>query len=355
MKIAFFAPYPINTVASQRFRFEQYFNELEKKGIDHNLYSFYPRWAFEVLYKEKHYFRKTAGIVAGFMRRSIQLLKSLDADYVLIHRELTPLGPPVFEWILIQVFKKQVIFDFDDAIWIPDESSGNRWFLRLKWHQKVAYLCRKSCRVSAGNQYLADFALRYNSRITINPTTVDTSKTAHIKVNHRKEHVTIGWTGTHTTMKYLEMILDPLQKILNEYEQASLLIICNHQPAWKIKKMEFIRWKKTGEWDDLSRIHVGLMPLPEDPWTLGKCGFKILEYFSLGIPALASPVGFNSRLIDHGGNGFLCRNGSEWIKYLEILIQDPSRRTSMGASGKKLVEDAFSLTSNRDTFLGLFE
>jgi glycosyltransferase involved in cell wall biosynthesis len=354
MKVSFFAPYPPGTAASQRFRFEQYFAELEKKGIQHNLYPFYSPGDFSILYKKNHLLKKAAGIIAGYSRRPLQLLKSLNSDYIMIHRELTPAGPPVFEWIMISVFHKKIIYDFDDALWLSDNPFGKAWLKHLKWHRKIAWLCRKSYRISAGNPYLAEFAARHNPSIRINPTTIDTSISKKFTVVHRHDQVTIGWTGSHTTLKYLELVREPLQKMLNKHD-LTLIIICNHKPQWKLTGMEFIPWDKTKEWQDLSRIQIGLMPLPEDPWTLGKGGFKILEYFALGIPALASPVGINRQLIEHGKNGFLCKANNDWIKYLEILIQDPALRTRMGSSGKKLVEDSFSLRSNRANFLRLFE
>lgn len=355
MRILFLAPYPFNTVASQRFRFEQYFNSLQKKGIAFGFYSFYTLWAYEVLYQKNQYIKKTLGIVTGYFRRCIHLFKCIQANYIMIHRELTPLGPPVFEWILIFTFGKKIIYDLDDAIWTSDKDPLKKRLNGLKWYPKVGFLCRNSYRISAGNHYLADYASRYHSRVTINPTTIDTSMTCHLNVRHQENIVTIGWTGSHSTLKYLELILGPLQQILIAIKQTRLLIICDEKPSWELKGMEFLPWNRTTEWNDLCRIQIGLMPLTDNPWTRGKCGFKILEYFSLGIPSLASPVGINADLVQHGRNGFLCNNDPEWIHYLDILIKHPPLRETMGMAGKKLVEDQFSLQSNLDTFLSLFE
>ncbi len=354
MKIAFLAPYPYNSVASQRFRFEEYFDTLQKKGIKYNFYSFYTWWAFDVLYRENHIIKKILGIIIGYFRRCFHLIKCAPVNYILIHRELTPLGPPIFEWILIFAFRKKIIYDFDDAIWRSDHPTHKKRFLTLKWYRKVVFLCKNSYRVSAGNPYLADYASRYNSRVTINPTTIDTSRTHSMNVYHREDLVTIGWTGSHSTLKYLELMLAPLQQILMKFKHTRLLIICNQKPSWELTGMEFLYWNKTTEWEDLSRIHIGIMPLPDNPWTRGKGGFKILEYFALGIPSLASPVGINPDLIDHGKNGFLCIHDEDWVHYLDQLINDRPLRESMGLAGKKLVEDRFSLQSNLETFLGLF-
>ena len=193
MKIAFFAPYPRNTAASQRFRFEQYFSELEKKNIGFSFYSFYPPWSSGSLHG-KNFLIKIPGILSGFLRRPFQLLKAIDAEYLFIHRELTPAGPPILEWILIEILHKKIIYDYDDAIWLSDEK---KWLNLFKWYRKVSWLCRKSYRISAGNSYLAGYALRYNPSVTIVPTTIDTSETGKFSTNYREDQVTIGWTGSH--------------------------------------------------------------------------------------------------------------------------------------------------------------
>jgi len=355
MKIIFLAPYPPGKVASQRFRFEQYFTILKEKKIRYRFLGFYPSWSFEVLYREGHCLKKWLGTAAGYFRRLYHLLFCFQADYIMVHRELTPLGPPVFEWTLIFVLRKRIIFDFDDAIWISDELGRNKWLDALRYHRKkFNFLCRKSYRISAGNPYLARQAEKYHAKVTVNPTTLDTRLTRSLKTNHLKPTVTIGWTGSHSTLKYLEYALPVLKKILQRFRQTRLLIICNRKPVWELRGMEFIYWNKTTEWEDLSRIQIGIMPLPDNPWTRGKGGFKIMEYFSLGIPALAAPVGINKALINHGLNGFLCENESDWIHYLEKLIQDPSLRIKMGQAGRILVEERFSLESNLANFLDLF-
>ena len=126
--------------------------------------------------------------------------------------------------------------------------------------------------ISAGNTYLANYASHFNRKIIINPTTIDTLQTQYVNVNHRRELVTMGWTGSHSTLKYLEMILRPLQEILVHNDHIRLIIICNREPDWKLERMQFMYWNKKTEWEDLSHIQIGLMPLPNDPWTRGKCG-----------------------------------------------------------------------------------
>lgn len=354
MKIIFLAPYPYDSVASQRFRFEQYFEVLNEKQILFSFYSFYTSWAYHALISADKIVILIAGILYGYLLRFYHVYRCLHFDYVFIHRELTPFGPPLFEWIIVSVLKKKVIYDFDDAIWLADDQDKHKIMIWLKWYSKVKFICKKSFRISTGNQFLRDYAAFLHNDVIINPTTINTSHTRHILVNHHRTPITIGWTGSHSTLKYLDIIRGSLQKILTINTQVNFLIICNKKPSWHINGMDFVYWDKKTEWEDLAKIHIGLMPLTNDEWAEGKCGFKILQYFSVGIPALASPVGVNKQIIRHRMNGFLCDNQEDWYTYLSILINDEKLRQTMGLAGKRLVNDQFSRDINRDNFLGLF-
>jgi glycosyltransferase involved in cell wall biosynthesis len=355
MKIVFLAPYPRGTAPSQRFRFEQYFGVLNEEKIHYSYYSFYSKWAYNTLYNENQKTKKILGVLSGYVLRFYHLLKCIRSDRIFIHRELSPLGPPVFEWILIEILRKKVIYDFDDAIWLSDKLPKNKWLNCLKWYPKVGFLCKRSHMVSTGNEYLAEYALQYNPNVIINPTTIDLAVTGEIKVGSTPPIVTIGWTGSHSTLKYLELVLTQLKTILKKNEFSKLLIVCNQKPDWEIEGMEFRYWDEETEWENIGSMDIGIMPLVDDPWANGKCGLKILQYFSLGIPALASPVGINRELIIPGENGFLCHNEDDWENYLNKLIQNPSLRESMGTAGKNLVEYHYSLNTNRDNFLRLLK
>src|SRR5690606_28051456 len=117
----------------------------------------------------------------------------------------------------------------------------------------------------------------------------------------------------------------------------------------------FLRWNKETEAEDLLKIDVGIMPLPNDEWSRGKCGFKALQYLAMKKPCVASPVGVNSEIIEHGVNGFLAESSEEWFIHLENLVRDESLRLQMGQAGRKKIIDHYSVVSNTSTFLSLFE
>ena len=142
MRILFLTPYPHGKAPSQRFRFEQYLDALQAHGHTYRLASFLDEATWNILYKPGHSLAKAWGILRGFGRRVAHTVSASQYDFVFVHREAAPLGPPVFEWMLTKVMGKRLIYDFDDAIWIPNTSAANRIAAGLKFHQKVATMCR---------------------------------------------------------------------------------------------------------------------------------------------------------------------------------------------------------------------
>ncbi|NMM48802.1 glycosyltransferase [Marinigracilibium pacificum] len=354
MKVAFITPYPYNQAPSQRFRFEQYFKYLNKEGIKYTQSSFFSEKAWNNLYSSGGFIIKVYYTILGFLKRLFTLFTLYNYDFVFIHREATPLGLPWFEFIVSKILNKKIIFDFDDAIWLPDKSGVNSIGQILKNPSKVKSICKWSYKVSVGNQYLAEFASKFNNNVTIIPTTLDTSY--HKPENDDETNnnlVTIGWTGTHSTLKYLIPIF-PAIKELQQKIHFNFQVICNEDPSPDLNNYTFIKWSKEREIEDLSKIDIGIMPLPDDQWTKGKCGFKALQYLSLGKPAIVSPVGVNEEIVSHGNEGFLARNNEDWKNFISILISNHSLRKEMGQKGIKKVENEFSTVANKQKFLNLF-
>jgi glycosyltransferase involved in cell wall biosynthesis len=355
MKILFLVPYPVGESPSQRFRFEQYFDLLKQNGIEYSVKSFWSLAAWKTLYKPGQALAKTIHLKISLWIRFWHVLGSSSYDWVFIHRECAPIGPPIFEFIIAKVFGKKIIYDFDDAIWLPNTSEENKLAGWLKFHGKVKSICRWSYRVSCGNEWLADFARQFNSRVVVNPTTIDTEKIHNpnlFPARKPNEKIVIGWTGTHSTLQYLKPIIPVLQEIEKKFPVV-IRIISNKNPELPLQSVEFIPWNKQTEIQDLCSFDIGLMPLTDDAWAKGKCGFKALQYMALEIPCVASPVGVNTSIISHSVNGFLFKSNDEWTKTLEELIQQPELRTRIGLAGRQTVVERFSVVSNSSTFLSL--
>jgi len=354
-KVLLLLPYPLHTAPSQRFRIEAYFPLIEQARIEIKTQSFLNEKAWSILYKKGSLLLKSIAVLKGFVKRLWAVIFLVHKyDFVLVHRETSPLGPPIFEWIIARVWKKKLVFDFDDAIWIPAISEQNKLALYLKCFWKTKWICKWSYRVAAGNQYLAGFAGEFNKNVIIIPTVVDTVKRYRSLVDQDVSRPAIGWTGSHSTMKYLDPLIPVLQQLEKEKE-FDFYVISNKRPEFELRSLKFINWKEATEIEDLSKINIGIMPLEADRWSEGKCGFKIIQYLALGIPAVASPVGVNAKIIDNNQNGYLCQNENEWYKSISLLLDDRYLRKEMGREGREKIIREYSIQVNADLFLGLFK
>ncbi len=351
MKVLFIVPYPQGEAPSQRFRFEQYISILEKENIHCRIESFWSLKYWNILYHKGKSFQKVTGLIAGFVRRVFILFSSLKFDFVFIHREATPVGPPIFEFILAKVLRKKIIYDFDDAIWLPNVSEVNKKIGGLKWHSKVKHICRWAYKVTCGNEYLCDFAKNYNKNVELIPTTIDTNY--HKQSGEKPEKLVIGWTGSQSTVNYLIQLIPVLSQLEKQF-QFEVRVISNKNPDLKIKSFRFIPWRRNTEIIELQQFAIGIMPLPDDKWAKGKCGFKGLQYMSLGIPTIMSPVGVNNQIIQHGVNGFLASKEEEWIKYLTDLLMSEEIRKEIGDEGRKTVEERYSVNALSSKYINLF-
>lgn len=352
-KVLFLIPYPLNSAPSQRFRFEQYIHLLKINNIEPVFQSFIGMHTWKIMYHKGNLYLKISGFLAGFFKRLIVLFGTSKYQYVFIHREASPIGPPVFEWILAKVLKKKLIYDFDDAIWIAQTGKENFLTKVAKNPGKVNKIIKWSYKVSCGNAYLKNHALEFNKNTIINPTTIDTEG-LHFKLKDQNtDKVIIGWTGTHSTMMYLEQAIPFLRK-LYQIKEFKLLVISNQKPDFEFPEMEFVKWNGSTEQDDLLRMNIGIMPLADNEWTRGKCGFKALQYLALGIPAVVSSVGVNTEIIEQGINGFVCDSEADWLKYLLDLINNAQLRSEMGKKAREKVVNNYSVKSNQENFLSLF-
>jgi glycosyltransferase involved in cell wall biosynthesis len=351
--ILFVVPYPVGVAPSQRFRFEQYFYILTEHNLPFTVHHFWPLWGWNILYKRGFVLPKILAFSRGVAGRIGLLFKISSFRIVFIHREALPVGPPVFEWIIAKIYRKPIIYDFDDAIWLPNTSEQNKVAAAVKQHGKVRKLCAWSRKVSCGNGFLADFARQYCKEVIINPTTIDTEYHVPADLLVKNKSLVIGWTGTHSTTRYL-LPLIPILKKVKYTHKVEIRIISNQPPEWDFEDFTFIPWNRKEEISQLQQFDIGLMPLEDTSWEKGKCGFKALQYMALGIPAIVSAVGVNREIIDHGINGFLCSNQNDWLSCLNELIVSEKLRKSMGMEGRKKVIEKYSVYSNTSRFLSLF-
>ena len=348
------APYPLGEAPSQRFRFEQYLSVLEKNGYQISFHPFINEKTWSILYRKGHYLQKIIGLFGSFLRRWLLLVQLRKANHIFIHREAAQIGPPIFEWIIAKILRKKYIYDFDDAIWLPNYSQTNARFHRLKAYWKAKYIMKWANKVSAGNTYLKSYAETYNSNVYIIPTTIDTVNYHNQTTDYSGSNIIIGWTGTHTTLHYLTELIPIIQRLEKEHS-FTFQVISNEAPQFDLTQKKFIKWSKSTEIEDLVKFSIGVMPLKEDIWSNGKCGFKGLQYMSLGIPTIMSPVGVNTEIITHQKNGLLADTPEEWEAALTLLLENEALRKELGQAGQKTVRERYSILANTENYLNLFK
>jgi len=339
MRVLAVVPSLFDTSPGQRFRIEQWEPILAAGGVDLTYAPFETDELKAVLHTGGNVLAKVGAVTKNMRLRGRKLDNVADYDLVYLFREAAILGPPWFERKIAKA-SVPIVFDLDDAIFVSYKSPSNGYLSYLKFPTKTAEICRLAAHITPGNQYLADYCGEYNKNVTIIPTTIDTDKYTVVE-RPEPETVTIGWSGSFSTVQHLDTIRDVLQE-LTKTENFRLRVIGT--PNYKIPGVdtEAMQWRSATELDDLREIDIGLMPLPDEDWSRGKCGLKALQYMALGIPTICSPVGVNSTIIKDGENGYLADGTDEWVEKLKLMLHSPELRRKIGMAGRKTVEDEYS-------------
>jgi glycosyltransferase involved in cell wall biosynthesis len=343
MNVLALVPSLYDTSPGQRFRVEQWARHLERTGSRFTFVPFESRALHRVIYQPGRYGLKTALMLEAFARRFRTLALARQFDVVLIHREAALMGPAVIERLVARA-GIPIVFDFDDAIWVPYVSPANNRLSYLKCFGKAASICRLSAHILAGNGYLADYAGRYNTHVTVVPCTIDTDTYLPRPIPENagsSRPITIGWTGSYSTVQHLDTLRGTLMRL---HRRHSFQLNVIGTPEYRLDGVPTIAqaWCRDSEARDLHSFDIGIMPLPNDAWSRGKCGLKLLQYMAAGVAAVASPVGVNTEIVQDGVNGFLAATEDEWIEKLSALIRDGDLRRRIGAAGRRTVEELFS-------------
>ncbi|NQV54072.1 MAG: glycosyltransferase family 4 protein [Flavobacteriales bacterium] len=354
-RILFIAQHRPNRSPSQRFRFEQYLEHLRSSGYEYEFSYLIDEAADKVLYTKGRYEAKARILADSFKRRQDDAVWVNQFDIVFVQREAFMTRNIIFE----RKFSKspaKFIFDFDDSIWLHNVSEANRSLKFLKGANKTARIIPLADHVIAGNQYLADYALRFNDKVSIIPTTIDTEAYRPISQTEERNVITIGWSGSITTIQHFNLAVSVLQRIKDVYgDRIAIKVIGDAEYRNPALGIEGQGWNANTEIEDLCEMDIGIMPLPDDEWVKGKCGLKGLQYMALEIPTIMSPVGVNTEIIQDGENGFLAAHEDEWFEKLSKLIDDPALRVRLGKAGRKTVENQYSVKANLQHYMELFD
>lgn len=354
-RILFVASHRPHRSPSQRFRFEQYLDFLKEQGYEYDFSFLITEHDDKIFYTPGNLHNKLFIFFKSAMRRFRDAMHANHYDIIFVQREAFMTGSLFFEKKFAKS-KAKLIFDFDDAIWYHDVSEANKKFGWLKDPAKTGKIIALSDLIFAGNQYLADFALKFNKNVLIVPTTIDTDEyKPFASVDHNNTKIVIGWSGSITTIRHFELALPFLKKLREKYgELLEFRVIGDGNYRNAELGIQGISWKKEDEIKELTSFDVGIMPIPDDDWSKGKCGLKGLQYMALEVATVMSPVGVNSDIIKDGVNGFLASKTDEWVEKISMLIDDSSLRRKLGIAARKTVIDQYSVNSQKQVYLNAF-
>jgi L-malate glycosyltransferase len=349
-KVLFLTPYPFNKAPSQRLKFEQYYPYFEENGFEVTKSAFIDDSFWEIIYKKGLGVKKIYYTLKGYLKRISDLFRIRNYDIVFIHLWVTPIGPPFFEWLVCQL-ARNVIYDIDDLVYMRIEKGLIRL---LKGKTKPIFLMRNADHVITCTPYLDDFVKKHNSNTTDISSTVNTD--TYIPINrYSNDHtLVLGWSGSHSTARYLYLLKNVLQKT---YKLHPFKLLVMGDSSFNIEGLdiEAINWREEIEIATLQRMDIGLYPLPfDEDWVWGKSGLKALQYMALGIPTIATNYGSNPRIIQNEVSGLLAGNDEEWIEMIIRLTKDTQLRKRLGMQGRKRVEDLYSVKANYSKYLDIF-
>lgn len=328
-----------------RFRALQFFPHLEARGIHCEFRGAYGDWYNAV------FARPVVGPLyklGGRLRRAAHTMQGRDFDVVFLQR--TAFHETVLPELLLARSNPRIIYDFDDSVFVRADGQADPR-RRRAFHTIV----RTAAHVIAGNPYLAEQAEGVGA-ISIIPSVIDTDIYKPRLAPADRQRLVIGWMGTAGHFPYFDVMTPAVLQILADFPHARLRIVSNgeYEPLRGHPQVEQVQWSAERELADLQSFDVGLMPLRDDAWTRGKCGFKLIQYMSVGIPTVASPVGVNRDLV-RPDSGVLAASSRDWYAALRRLLSRADLRASMGAAGRGRVVRELSVSSVIDTYAGIFQ
>ena len=335
MRVLVLTPYLYDTAPGPRTSIELWERVLKPEGISFEYVPFESQRLHEIIYAEGRQREKAREMLAGLVRRIGLMRRIGEFDAVLIYREAALLGPAIFErWVAGR--GKPIIYQLDDPLYVPYRSPSNGYLSYLKFFGKVKAIVRMSTVVIVNSPQHREFAAPLNANVWEIPSLVDEKKFMPRPRNGTgNQRVCVGWSGSATTISNLRTIQGVLRD-LGRQPNVELRFIGS--PDFKLPDVfhSATPWRADSEVEDLRRFDVGLVPLPANEWNKRKFYVKLIQYMSLGIAPVATPLGANPHVIDHGRTGFLASSERDWREALDRLVGDSELRLSVGQAAARV-------------------
>ena len=353
-KILVICPSPPGTNPGQRLKYEQYFSHWIENGYDITVSPFQTHRFWKIIYKKGYFAEKVCWVIWGYLLRIRDLFRIPFYDGLYIYMAVTPLGPPVFEWLVTRL-NQRIIFDMEDMAFTPAVSEANKIIGFLKGTRKYTFMIRKAKHVIVSTPALAKMIQKQNPNVTDILATFDTNRFSATSNYIHKEVTIIGWTGSQTTIPYLHL-LDNVFRRVAALRPIQIIAISNSTYRCEGVNVENIVWSEANEIKDLHRIDIGVYPVPMEPWVLGKSGCKAITYMSVAIPCIATRYGnVVEQVIHHDVNGILVETEDEWVDAIIHLIDHPEDRKRLGTAGREKIINCFSVDATKQKYLQIIE
>ena len=336
-------PYPVGVAAGQRLKYEQYFDNWNNNGYQVVVSPFMDERMWNVVHKKGNFLLKVVGTLKGYLNRikDIRTLKEYDLVYIFMW--VTPFGGTLFERIF-RFFSKKIIFDIEDSVDTAVKSSINPMLSFFRGRRsKAHYLIKHSDHVISSSPFLNDYCLKLNKKRKSTYISSSINVQRFIPINkYKNDHkIVIGWTGTFTSIKYLNLLREVFIELAKCCEYK-LLVIGNFKYHIPGVDVETVEWTFKNEVKDLQRIDIGIYPLDTGDWVLGKSGLKVIQYMSFGLPTISTDIGTTKKIVSHMENGILAKTDEEWLFFLKLLINDNVLRKNLGLSALKVALSRYS-------------
>lgn len=325
--------------ASSRVRSYQYLPYLKNRGVSVIIVPLLGDNYLKAIYSGKRI--PYVSVAKCFLKRINHLINVRKFDLVWVEKEIFPWLPSIAESYL-NVIRVPYIVDYDDAIFHKYDSNKSL-LIRIVLKGKIESVMKRATVVIVGNEYLANRARTTGAKsVKLIPSVVNVQHYNGTD-NSRVDYFTIGYICTPKTVNYLSIVISSLKKLNSIYNNIRLLLIGSG--PYKANNIETVvrEWSMETEADYIHEFDVGIMPLPDEQWERGKCGYKLIQYMACGKPVIASPVGINKKIVENGVNGFLVSSEFEWTNAFEALIRNQDLAKRMGYAGLKKVQGWYSL------------
>jgi glycosyltransferase involved in cell wall biosynthesis len=351
MRVLALVPSQRGYAPGQRGSVELWERVLEPAGIKLEFAPFESPRLQQILYQSGRNLAKVVETVRGYANR-LELVRRIDEyDAVLIYREAALLGPAFFERSIAK--RKPLIYQLDDPLFMPYRSPSNGYLSYLKFFGKIKEIIRISKVVIVNSSQIREYAEQYNQNIWQVPSVVDTDKFTFKPFPEDPERVCVGWSGSPTTLENLKLVERPLQEI-SKNGICDIHFIGGLDLGLKDVEYTSQRWNEDSEVEDLRRLQVGLVPLPENSWNRYKFIMKTAQYMALGIVPVGTPMASNPEVIRHGENGFLAATDDEWVEYLTLLVKDHKLRNRLSHNAARDAAEKYSLEANKGKIIAAF-